>query len=72
MKNSLFRLQGIRPESLVFQLVSAGGGGAFQANSLYFPADQGISETETRSLQPPSTATLSDVYRTILYLSGTG
>ena len=60
------------PESLVFQLVSAGGEGRFKRNSLYFPADQGISETETRSLQPPSTATLSTCYRTILCLSGIG
>ena len=32
-------------------------GGAFKGSTLSFPADQGISETETRSLRPPSTAT---------------
>jgi hypothetical protein len=33
--------------------------GQKRENSLYFRGDQGISATETRSLQPPSTATQS-------------
>jgi hypothetical protein len=41
----------------VFQWLCAGGEVRFKGNTLYFPADQGISETETRSLRPPSTAT---------------
>jgi hypothetical protein len=45
-------------ESLVFQWVCASGEGRFNANSLYFPADQGNSAAETRSLRPRSTATI--------------
>src|SRR5262249_7791245 len=50
-KNSLFRLQGIRPRKpRVSMGLSKRGGGRSNGNSLYFPAYQGISLAETRSL----------------------
>ena len=45
IKNSLFRLQGIRPKKFRVSMGLCQRGGRFNGNSLYFPADQGISDS---------------------------
>jgi hypothetical protein len=44
-KNSLFQLQGIRPKKSRISMGFSKRGGLFAQNSLYFPADQGISHS---------------------------
>ena len=45
IKNSLFQLQGIRPKKSRVSMGLCQRGGALQLNSLYFPTDQGISDS---------------------------
>ena len=62
-KNSLFRLQGIRPEKPRFSRASCRRGGTFRGKFPVFSRGSGNLAAETRSLRPRSTATQSRVFR---------
>jgi hypothetical protein len=57
-KKSLLQSQGTRRKKRRSSMGFATGRGVSTESSLYFPEDQGISVSETRSLQPLSTTTV--------------